>query len=306
MKNRVASHSKVARNKRSSALFLTALWSAMGTFCVASCAFSSPILGADLATFAVLGASGVTNVPTSIIGGHVGSAPNASIGGGYIFTSGSLQANTATAQQAQRDLDAAILTLSAFGVGTTISDGNLDAWQSANGGKVAPGTYTVSAANANLTGNLILDGGASNSAVWVFQFPSTLSTSTSSNVVVQNVGDGAKVGVYWNVHSAATLNGSSFAGNVLAHELISSNGGLAIACGRLLSATSQVTLNQDSISITGCNGSSGGYDQGAAIGTGGTTVPEPDALALLACGFAALTLARRQQSMSASSASQRS
>ena len=159
-----------------------------------------------------------------------------------------------------------------------------------------------------MAGDLFLDGGGSNSAVWVFQFPSTLITSTTSNVTVQNVGDGANVGVYWNVGSAATLNGPTFAGNVLAHDLISSDGDLTIACGRLLSATTQVTLNQDNISIgcgtTGGTGfGSGGFDQGVDIGSGGTGgsggevvsgVPVPAAVWLFGSGLLGLVgVARR-------------
>jgi hypothetical protein len=250
---------------------------------------AAPILGDDLASFAVLGASGVTNVATSTIGGNLGSAPNASVGGGYTFTSGSLQPNTALAQSAQLQLDAAILALNAFGVGTPITDGSLDTYQSNNGGFIGPGTYTVSAATVNLAGNLILNGGGSNTAVWVFQFPSTLITSTISNVTVTNVGDGSGVGLYWNVGSAATLNGPTFAGNVLASALISSDGNLTINCGRLLSADSQVTLIQDNISITGCAGGSCGYDQrGAAV------VPIPAAVWLLGSGLIGLAGLRRK------------
>lgn len=290
---------KCARSTRSiSALksFSTLALAVVGALCGAGSVWSAPVLGSDLASFAVLGAAGVTNVPPSTIGGNLGSAPNASVGGGYVFSSGSLQANTALAQNAQVQLDAAILAVNANGPGTLITSGDLDAWQSSHGGFIIPGTYTVPFATTNLVGNLVLDGSGSNTAVWNFLFISSLITSSTSNVTVQDVGDGSGVGLYWTVASAATLNGPTFAGNVLAHDLISSDGDLTIACGRLLSAETQVTLIHDNISITGCAGNSGGYDQGADFGSGGQTIPEPSTVALLGLGFAALGFIRRRYS----------
>lgn len=106
----------------------------VAAFCVAAPALATPILGSNLASFAVLAATGVTNVPVSTIGGNLGSAANPSVGGGYIFTSGALQGNTVLAQDAQLELDAAIVSLSAFGVGTTVTSGDLDGFQALNGG----------------------------------------------------------------------------------------------------------------------------------------------------------------------------
>ena len=292
---KIVSNCATSRRSASALKSLSTLTLAVvGAFCGAGPAWSAPILGLDLASFAVLGSSGVTNVPTSTIGGNLGSAPNATVGGGYVFSSGSLQANTALAQNAQIQLDAAILAVNANGPGTLIAGGDLDAWQSSHGGFIIPGTYTVPFATTNLVGNLFLDGSGSNTAVWNFLFTSSLITSSASNVTVQSVGDGSGVGLYWTVASAATLNGLTFAGNVLAHDLISSDGDLTITCGRLLSATTQVTLIHDKVSITGCAGNSGGFDQGVPIGSGGQTVPEPSTLALLGLGFAALGFARRR------------
>src|SRR4051812_29189424 len=78
---------------------------------LASAVYGDSILGPALTEFAVLGHTTVTNVPSSTIAGDVGVSPGAAItgSGGIVFTSGTLQANTALAQQAQNELVNAIL-----------------------------------------------------------------------------------------------------------------------------------------------------------------------------------------------------
>src|SRR5579872_1973802 len=238
---------------------------------VAAGAYADPILGPNLSTFAVLGHTGVTNVPTSTIGGNLGSATDPSVGGGYTFTSGSMQQNTALANLAQGELTTAIGDLNSLaGAATVLANGDLTL-----DGPLAPGTYFVPFATSNLTGSLTLDGGGNANAAWVFLMQSSLITSTGSAVNVINTGSGA--GVYWDVRSSASLGaGSTIEGNILALTSITMGNAVTIDCGRALASTGDVTLISDTIS-TGCSGNltgSNGLSGGLTAPTGGGT-PTP-------------------------------
>ena len=271
-----------------------------------------PILGADLASFAVLGAETVTNVPVSTITGNVGVSPGQALPG-FNFTAGAstadpqvtgtVESNTALAASAQGQLTTARGTLTSLGIGLTLG-------ADLAGLTLAPGIYTVAAGTTNLSGTLTLNGLGNANALWVFQMPSTLITSPGSVVNVINAGTGS--GLFWNVGSSATIDTTtSFQGNILALTSISLNTAATIGCGRALADVGAVTLQQNTISIgcagtgeEGSNGLSGGGidvvggvardNNGTVVSVPGSVIPEPGILVLFGFGrMGLLTVSKR-------------
>lgn len=278
-----------------------------------------PILGADLASFAVLGAETVTNVPTSTIDGNVGVSAGTALPG-FTFvsglatadpqvSSGLVHSNTALAASAQAQLTTARTNLGGLGAGTLLP-------ADLAGLTIFPGIFTVPAGITNLSGTVTLDGQGNANAFWLFQMD-TLITSSASVVSVINTGTGA--GVFWNIASSATSIGSttSFEGNILALTSIALKDNAAIGCGRALADTGEVTMIMNTVALgcagTGEEGSNGlagsGLDftggsvvvagtetvvsvPGAFVPTG-TVVPEPATLLLFGFALAGLYTVRK-------------
>ncbi len=208
--------------------------------------------------FALLGASGITNVSreTYIIG-DVGSYPTCTVSGltqsqvkGDLF----LDCNSLT-EQAQQDLTTAYSEAAGATCDTDLSGKNL------GGMRLGPGVYCFSS-SAQLTGTLTLDAQGNPASQWVFQIGSTLTTSPNSKVVML-LGHGAlplwKSGergcnVYWQVASSATIGtGNNFVGKILALSDIKLNG--RIFRGKALTSNGGIAISHHQrVNGPACNG----------------------------------------------------
>ena len=256
-------------------------------FCSASMviAQTAPPLG-QAGSFAVLGASAVTNTGPTVVTGDLGIWPStaSSITG---FPPGTVIGAThpadAVAQQAQTDVTAAYNNLA----GQACSPSNVLTGIDLGGLTLTPGVYCFST-SAQLTGTLTLDAKGNSAAVFVFQIGSTLTTASASRVLVIN--GGSSCNVFWQIGSSAILGTTTaFAGNILALASITLNTGV-VAPGRALARTGAVTL--DTNGVGGCS-SAGGVLPGSAALTPALSQWALIALTLLIASVGFMAMRRR-------------
>jgi type VI secretion system secreted protein VgrG len=198
---------------------------------------TSPAFG-SAQTFAVLGASAVTNTGGTAITGDLGvSSPGISPTGfppGKV--TGTIHAGDAAAVQAHNDLTPLYNTLAAKTCNTPLTGLDL-------GSRIlTQGVYCFTS-SAQLTGTLKLVGNAQ--SVFIFQIASSLNTATKSAVVMS--GGSSARNVYWQVGSSASLGtGTAFKGNIIALTSISLATGASLS-GRALARNGAVTMDTNAI-----------------------------------------------------------
>jgi hypothetical protein len=196
-------------------------------------------------SFAVLGATTVTNTGSSTIAGNVGVSPGTAITGfpPGVVTGGTVLLNDALAIQARAD------ATTAYGVLASLSPSDDLTGQDLGGLVLTPGVYRFSS-SAQLTGQLTLDGQGLDDPFFAFQIGSTFTTASASVITLIN---GAKAcDVYFQVGSSTTLGtGSDIVGTIISYASNTLTTGASLN-GRVIALTGAVTLDSNDIMNAYC------------------------------------------------------
>jgi len=207
---------------------------------------TAPSLGAA-SSFAVLGASTVTNTGATTVNADLGVSPGTAVTGfgPGVVVGGTIHSADALAGQAQADTTTAYNNLT----GQVCPLGNDLTGQDLGGKTLTAGVYCFSS-SAQLTGTLKLDAQGNANAVFVFKIGSTLTTASAASVVMIN--GGSACNVFWQVGSSATLGTTTrIAGNIIALASITVTTGVVIS-GRAIARTAAVTMDTNTVSLVGC------------------------------------------------------
>jgi hypothetical protein len=215
-------------------------------------------------SFVVLAGATVTNTGPSVLNGDLGVSPGTALVGFGLpaVVNGAKHSADGVAAQAQLDLTTAY----DVAAGQPVSPSN-DLTGTDLGNRVLKaGAYRFTS-SAQLTGPLTLDAEGDPNAQFVFEIATKLTTASASSVVLVNGANPCNV--YWQIGTSATLGTTTaFQGNIMALASISLQNG-ATVIGRALARNGQVSLINNVLDASRCNG--GSSTSTVTPGTGGTT-----------------------------------
>jgi len=194
----------------------------------------SPAMGTSR-TYAILGASAVTNTGSSVLSGNLGIYPGSAVTGFPPGTfSGVENVANVAAQQAQASALAAYTNLQARSASTIATE--------LGGQSLAAGVYHAASGTFTLNGTLTLTGSATD--VYVFRTDTTFISGATSTPIV-SLGSVKASNIYWVVGSSATINSANagtLPGNVIALTSITDTLGGTVN-GSLIALNGAVTLS---------------------------------------------------------------
>jgi hypothetical protein len=198
-----------------------------------------------VANFAVLAGSRVTNDGrATVVTGDLGVSPGSAVtgfalGGGTVI--GTIHRADSIAAQAQLDSTSAFNDAAGRSITAALP-------ADIGGTIVRPGVYRAPV-SLTITGTVTLDAQNDPNAVFIFQTPSTLTTSTGSRVRLVNRANACNV--FWQIGSSATIKSNAvFNGTILALTSISLGTGTGVN-GRLLARNGAVTLLGNAVKNSG-------------------------------------------------------
>lgn len=202
---------------------------------IVALAATDPGLG-GATTFSALGATSVTNTGVTTLSGDIGVSPGISITNvGTLNVGGATHNNDGVAGTAQANLATANGNM--LGQGLTSNQG-----PALDGLNLTTGVYDIGAGRLN-GGVLTLNG----PGIYIFRTSSDFISSGSINFI-----NGARpCDLFWSVNTLATINGSSFAGTIIAGTGVHFGAGVTLD-GRALAIGGDVTMIGDTISGPSC------------------------------------------------------
>ena len=202
--------------------------------------FAQPLGATDpglgtAANASILSATLLTNTGSSSTNIDVDVYPLAQVAPVGLLIGGAFHSADGVAQQVQADALAADLNM--LGQALTSNQG-----PALDGLTLVPGVYDIGAGQLN-GGVLTLDG----PGIYIFRASSSLVSSGSINFI-----NGARAcDLYWHVQTLATINGSSFAGTIIAGSGIHFGNSVTLD-GRALAIGGDVTLINNTITGPSC------------------------------------------------------